>query len=154
MAATRLAACTGLKPLSLAQTAAEEAERHPFLLPIAERAEAVLDSYDDRQVDTQEALKQLEELLAEYLQARKEREESGFDLNTFTIYWLLKQSGAPEPEGVAPRVDAAFRRFPNHADNPAERRQLKAELYKVLLPAVGKDQMVGLAERLLYLQRK
>jgi type I restriction enzyme R subunit len=139
---------------SLAQTAAEEAERHPFLLPIAERAEAILDSYDDRQIDTEDALRQLERLLSEYLQARREREEAGFDLNTFTIYWLLKQSGAPEPGKLAPLVDAVFRRFSNHADNATERRHLKAEIYKLLLPAVGKDQMVGLAERLLYLQRK
>lgn len=139
---------------SLAQAAAEEGERQPYLLSIGERAEQVLEAYDDRQIGTQEALRQLERLLTEFVEARKERERAGFDLNAFTIYWTLKQAGASEPERLASLLDAAFERFPNHAHNAAELRQLKAELYKVLLPAVGKDRMVELAERLLRLQRK
>ncbi len=138
---------------SLAQAAADEGERQPYLLSIGERAEEVLEAYDDRQFSTQAALEKLERLLTEFVEARKERERAGFDLNTFTIYWTLKQTGAPEPEKVAPLLDAAFQRFPNQAHNAAELRQLKAELYKLLLPAVGKERMVELAERLLRLQR-
>ena len=51
-------------------------------------------------------------------------------------------------------MSAAFERFPNHYYNAAELRQLKAQLYKVLLPAVGKDRMVELADRLLRLHRR
>jgi len=88
------------------------------------------------------------------VEARKERERAGFDLNTFTVYWVLKQGSAPDPDKLAPLLDAAFGRFPNHAHNAAELRQLKAEVYKLLLPAVGKDRMVELADRLLRLQRR
>jgi type I restriction enzyme R subunit len=139
---------------SLVQTVTEEVEQQPYLVPIGERAEAILESYDDRQISTQEALHGLEKLLTEFVQARKEREKTGFDLNTFTIYWVLKQEGLATPERIAPLLDAAFRRFPHHADNAAALRQLKAELYKVLLPAVGKEQMVKLTERILRLQHK
>ncbi len=139
---------------SLVQTVTEEAEQQPYLVPIGERAEAILEAYDDRQISTQEALHGLEKLLTEFVQARKEREKTGFDLNTFTIYWVLKQEGLAAPEGIAPLLDAAFRRFPHHAYNAAALRQLKAEVYKVLLPTVGKERMVDLAERLLRLQRK
>ncbi|MBI2152758.1 MAG: HsdR family type I site-specific deoxyribonuclease [Candidatus Rokubacteria bacterium] len=139
---------------SLAQAAAEGGEREPYLFPIGDRAEAILEAYDDRQIGTQEALRELEKLLGEFVQARKEREKTGFDLSTFTIYWVLKQTGSPEPEKLAPLLDGAFGRFPNYRDNAAERRQLKAELYKVLLPAVGKERMVELAERLMWLHRK
>jgi type I restriction enzyme R subunit len=139
---------------SLVQAVAEEAERQPYLVPIGERTEAVLESYDDRQISTQQALKKLEKLLTEFLRARKEREKTGFDLNTFTIYWVLKQVGVPQPEKVAPFMDAAIKRFPHHAHNAAALRQLKAELYKALLPAVGKERMVELAEQVLRLQRK
>ncbi|MGH2739259.1 MAG: type I restriction endonuclease subunit R [Actinomycetota bacterium] len=139
---------------SLAQAAADAADRQPYLVPIGERAEAVLEAYDDRQIGTQAALQQLERLLTEFVQAQREREKTGFDLNTFTLCWVLKQAGAGEPERLAPSLSAAFGRFPNHAHNPAELRQLKAELYKVLLPAVGKERMVELADRLLRLQRK
>ena len=139
---------------ALAQAATAQAGQQPYLVPIGERAEAVLEAYDDRQLGTQEALREMEKLLSEFVQAGKERDKTGFDLNTFTLYWVLKQAGAPGPDRLAPLLDAAFGRFPNHAHNAAELRQLKAELYKVLLPAVGKDRMVELADRLLRLERK
>ena len=139
---------------SIMQAVTEAGERQPYLVPIGERAEAILESYDDRQIGTQEALKQLEKLLTEYVQASKEREQTGFDLNTFTIYWVLKQAGASEPEKAAPLIDAAFGRFPSYLYNAGHRRHLKAELYKVLLPAVGKGRMVELAEQILRLQRR
>ncbi len=139
---------------SLIRAVSTEGESQPYLLPIGERAEAILERYDDRQIATQEALTYLEKLLADYLQAKKEHEQSGFDLNTFTIYWVLKQTGAPEPEKLAPLLNVAFSRFPNYRHNALELRQLKAELYKVLLPAVGKERMVDQVERVLKLQRK
>jgi type I restriction enzyme R subunit len=139
---------------SLIQAVAGEGERQPYLVPIGERAEAILEAYDDRQIGTQEALRHLEALLAEFVQARREQERTGFDLDTFTIYWVVKQAGALAPERLAPSLGAAFARYPNHAHQADERRQLKAELYKVLLPAVGKDRMVELADRLLRLQRR
>jgi type I restriction enzyme R subunit len=138
---------------SIAQAVASGGEQEPYLFPIGERAEAILEAYDDRQIGTQDALRQLEQLLEEFVRARKEREKTGFDLNTFTIYWILKQANLPEPEKLAPLLDAAFRRHPHYRDNAGERRQLKAELYKVLLPAAGKERMVELAERLMWLQR-
>ena len=139
---------------SLIQAVGDDADRQPYLVPIGERAEAILESYDDRQITTLVALRQLEKLLAEFVQSRKEQEQTGFDINTFTIYWVLKQADSPEADAIAPRLDEVFRRFPNYAHNVAERRQLKAELYKILLPAVGKDRMVGVADWLLGLQRK
>lgn len=139
---------------SLIHAVRTEGESQPYLLPIGERAAAILEQYDDRQISAQEALVYLEKLLAEYVQAKKEHEQSGFDLNTFTIYWVLKQADAPEPEKLAPLLNAAFSRFPNYQHNAFELRQLKAELYKVLLPTVGKELMVELAERILKLQRK
>ncbi len=138
---------------ALAQAAAAAAQEQPYLLPIGERAEAILEAYDDRQIGTQDALRELEKLLAEFVQARKEQEQAGFDLSTFTLYWVLKQAGSPEPDRLAPLLNQAFMRFPNHGHNANELRQLKAELYKVLLRAVGKDRMVELVERLLRLKR-
>jgi type I restriction enzyme R subunit len=139
---------------SLIEAVTNEGGQQPYLLLIGDRAEKILDSYDDRQIGTQEALKQLERLLTEFVEAKKAREVTGFDVNTFTIYWVLKQAGSPEADTIAPRLDGAFRRFPNHAHNPEERRLLKAELYKVLLPAVGKERMVGVADWLLGIQRQ
>lgn len=138
---------------SLLTAISEEANQQPYLIPIGERTEAILEGYDDRQITTQTALEQLARLMEEYLQAKRERERTGFDINTFTLFWVLKQSGARDAEKVAPKVEAAFQKYPNYRDNVAEERQLKAEMYKLVLPVVGKEAMVAVVKRMLELQR-
>jgi len=139
---------------SIIKTVADEGDDSPYLKPIGERAEAILEAFDDRQVTALEARDKVEALIKEVLEARRRQEETGFDINTFTIYWLLKHENVKWPEGLAPIVNNAFLRFPNFKDNVAELRQLKAELYKLILPVVGKDLMLGIVEKLLKLDRK
>jgi type I restriction enzyme R subunit len=138
---------------SLMKTIEEEGEQQRYLIPISERTEAILEAYDDRQLSTQSALEQLARLMEEYLQAKREREKTGFDINTFTLFWVLKQAGARDADQVAPKLEAAFRKHPSYRDNVAEERQLKAELYKLVLPAVGKEAMVTVVKRMLELPR-
>lgn len=123
------------------------------LFPIGERAEAVLDAFEDRQVTTRQALDELATLLEEYLEAKRQKEESGLDARAFTIFWLLRQTGADDPERLASTINALFADFPNYDQNVKERRALKARIYKVLLPAVRKERMVSLAERIIGLGR-
>ncbi len=139
---------------SIIKTATDEGDDSPYLKPIGERAEAIQEAFDNRQVTALDALRKVEALIREVLEARKQQEETGFDINTFTIYWLLKQEDVKWFEKLAPIVNNAFLRFPNFRDNVAELRQLKAELYKLLLPVVGKDLMLGIVEKLLKLDRK
>lgn len=138
---------------SLLTAIADEQEGQPYLVPIGERTEAILEGYDDRQITTQSAVQQLGQLMEEYLQAKRERERTGFDINTFTLFWVLKQSGAQKPDEIAPKVDATFRKYPHYRDNVEEERKLKAEVYKLVLPIVGKDNMVAVVKRLMELQR-
>jgi len=139
---------------SIIKTATDEGDDSPYLKPIGERAEAIQEAFDNRQVTALEALKKTEALIKEVLEARRQQEETGFDINTFTIYWLFKQENVKWFENLAPIVNNAFLRFPNYRDNIAELRQLKAELYKLMLPVVGKDLMLGIVEKLLRLERK
>ncbi len=139
---------------SIIKTATDEGDDSPYLKPIGERAEAIQEAFDDRQVTALEALKKVEALINEILEARREQEKTGFDINTFTIYWLLKKEKVKWFDSLAPIVNNAFLRFPNFKDNIAELRQLKAELYKLMLPVVGKELMLGIVEKLLKLDRK
>jgi type I restriction enzyme R subunit len=136
---------------SLVQSALEEGGREPYLIPIGERAEQILTLYDERQVTTKETLSQLESLLKEFVEARKERERLGLDVQTFTVYWVLKQEGVASPQDVANIVMGILKQYPNHRDNSDELRRLKADLYKALLQAGAKEKMVYLAERILRL---
>ena len=139
---------------SIIKTATDEGNESPYLKPIGERAEAIQEAFDERQITALEALKKTEALINEVLEAGRRQKETGFDINTFTIYWLLKQENVKRHENLAPIVNNAFLRFPNFKDNIAELRQLKAELYKLMLPVVGKDLMLGIVEKLLRLDRK
>ncbi len=138
---------------SLMTTVSEEAEQQPYLIPISERTEAILEAFDDRQITTQSALQQLARLMEEYLQAKSEREKTGFDINTFTLFWVLKQSGARDAEQLAPKIDEAFRKYPSYRYNIAQERQLKAEIYKLVLPIISKETMVSVVKRMMELQR-
>ena len=139
---------------SIIKTATDEGDDSPYLKPIGERAEAIQEAFDERQINSREAIKKIEALINEILEARRQREKTGFDINTFTIYWLLKQENVKWPENLATIVNNVFLRFPNSEYNIAELRQLKAELYKLMLPVVSKDSMLGIVEKLLKLDRK
>jgi type I restriction enzyme R subunit len=136
---------------SLAQAARENAPTQPYLIPIGERAEEVIAAFDDRQVETEEALRRLEQLVEEFTEAERERQGTGFDLRTFTVYRVLQTGGVERARELAPRLVELLGQFPHHADNVSEKRMLKAALYKELLPAVDKAHMVELAEQILRL---
>jgi type I restriction enzyme R subunit len=139
---------------SISKTVSDEEEENPYLRTIGERAEQIQEAFDDRQLSTKEALRKTEGLIQDIVEARRQQKETGFDINTFTIFWILKQEETENPQRLAPAVNSVFERFPNFKDNPPELRELKAELYKLVLPVFGKERMVGIVERLLNLKRK
>ncbi len=139
---------------SVRKTVVDEADTNPYMKPIGDRAETIMEAYDERQITTEHALKKIEALILEIVEARRQQEEMGFDTAMFSFFWTLKKEGVAQPERTATVIRAIFDRFPNHKENVAELRQLKAELYKVLLPLVGKESMIQVAEALLRLGTK
>jgi type I restriction enzyme, R subunit len=125
---------------SVARAVKQEEDRQPHLIPIGERAAHILELFEDRQLDTIQALRQLEQAIQEFNDARREMNERGFDIETFSVYWVLRRGGLDEHVGasVAPDIQDAFGRFPNFRQNAEERRELTADLYKLLLPHLKK----------------
>jgi hypothetical protein len=68
---------------------------------------------------------------------------------TFTLFWELKRHLYKDPKKLALALAEPFKRFPNFDSNAEQMRQLKAELYKVLLPVVQGKMMVEIADRLI-----
>ena len=58
------------------------------------------------------------------------------------------------PEKAAPEIDQQFAQYPNYRDNADERRDLTAELYKILLPHVSKTRRAALVDEILKMRRK
>lgn len=136
---------------SLIAAVTTESVEQPYLIPVGERAETILHHFEERQVSTSEALAELEGLFEEYLNAKKEQEALAISPEVFAIYQVLKAASVSEEKRrtLSDGIAQAFARYPEFRENSAQMRQLKAELYKRLLPVVGKDRMVDLAEKLM-----
>ena len=127
----------------------------PYLVSIGDRAEEVLEAFDDRQISTSVALQELEKLTRELLEAEEERKRLGLDEPTFAILLELRRAGlgGDDARVLAVTLNSVFVTYPDFRDNPAQRRSLKADLYKQLLPAVGKSKMVETVEALVRARR-
>ncbi|MEW6040246.1 MAG: HsdR family type I site-specific deoxyribonuclease [Elusimicrobiota bacterium] len=125
-----------------------------FLIPIGEKAQDIIELYDEKRITTLEALKRLEEIINEINQARKEQSEKNFDSETFTIYWLLRKGNLLKPDILAGRISDIFKTYPNWNLNSKEARELTTQLYKILLKETDKERTVELVDKLLKLERR
>jgi type I restriction enzyme R subunit len=135
---------------SVEQKVEEGAAAAPYLLSIGERAEAIAAAFKQRQISTQEALKQLEELVREINEAAREQAERGIAGEPFAIFWLLKQAGvsAMAAEAVAAKMAEAFERFPHWRSSGRQAREVRRALYRHLETAGLRD-VPAMAERLM-----
>lgn len=124
----------------------------PALRGILERVEKVREAFEERQLSTVDALSQLEALVAEEAKATAERKRLGMDEGTFSIYWTLEKEQVKGAVDLAREIATVFERFPNFARSADELRQLKAEMYKVLLKEVSGRRMVEIGDRILSLR--
>ncbi|GAH44236.1 unnamed protein product, partial [marine sediment metagenome] len=129
-------------------------DTQPYLISIGEKAQAIIELYDDRRIMTLEALKRLEEIIREINQARREQTEKNFDVNTFTIFWLFKKSGISKPDTLAVKINDIFEAYQNWRLNSKEKRELTTQLYKILLKEANKTKAVDLVEKILKLERR
>jgi len=129
-------------------------DTQPYLISIGEKAQTIIETYDDRRITTLEALKRLEEIIREINQARREQAKKSFDVNTFTIFWLFKKSGISKPDTLAVKINGIFEDYQNWRLNSKEKRELTTQLYKILLKDANKTKAVELVEKILKLERR
>ena len=137
----------------LASSATKNGTTDPVLLGIAERAEAILDLFTERQTSTIQALDQLKVLMDERKTLEEERRRSGMTSGVFSTYWTLHRENISDAKQIANEIEEGFKRFSNFESNADELRQLKAELYKALLRSVSGKRMIDLAEQILKVRR-
>jgi len=130
----------------------DKRNREPYLIEIGERAERIREMFENRQMNTLQALKELEELVKQTSDAEKEREEKRMDIHSFTVYWVLKENGLEGAELIAKEISDHFVSHEGWDGNDETLRSLKTALYKTLMKTALKDNMVEVAERILKLQ--
>lgn len=112
---------------------ADENSDDPFLIGIKERAEAVEENYESRQLSTQEALEEIRKLYEEDLKRRKEQAEKGFDDLTFFIYKKMLESEINNAEDITKEIKGEFVNHPNWKSSEKELRELRQAVYFALL---------------------
>jgi len=129
-------------------TVEAEGKYSPYLIPIGERAEQIAKAFEERQITTQEALKQLQMLGQERNEAEKERKESNLSTEEFAIYWFLKSEGIANAENIARQVAGAFTQYPHWQTSEEQELFLRRQLIKALLNS-GVQQVLDFAERIM-----
>jgi len=137
---------------ALYQLVAEKEQEEPYLIPIGERARAVAEAFEQRQVTSQQALAELENLVAEYGAAVSERKQTDLSADGFGVYWLLQREGVSDAQKVAREAAAAFAQYPHWKGSEEQERHVRAALYRALIQA-GVDNLDLVSQILSVLER-
>jgi type I restriction enzyme R subunit len=105
----------------------------PHLIPIGDRAEQIVKAFEARQIETQQALEQLEALLKETEDAEAEQQASGLSPESFSVYWLLKREGVAGAKEIAQQMGEALARNPHWSTSEQQEREVRTALYKALI---------------------
>ena len=113
----------------------DKARGAPYLIPIGERAEAVIAAYQERQISTQQALEQLTLALDEIEDAERQQEETGLSTEGLTGYLLLQENGVDKTLEIAKEMADAFDAFPHWRRSEEQERELRRGLYRSITKA-------------------
>ncbi|MGQ9491243.1 MAG: type I restriction endonuclease subunit R, partial [Anaerolineae bacterium] len=138
---------------ALEQIVQRQSGQAPYLISIGERAEQIVQAFQERQLTTQQALEQLQQLLAEYQTAERERQETDLSKEGFTVYWLLERGGVTQAKAVAREVMAAFERYPHWRMSSEQERQVRIVITKALVRE-RVEQVSEHTERILQMLRR
>ncbi len=131
-------------------------KEQPHLIPIGERAEAIRRAFEERQINSQQALQELAELVRDLKEAQEQRQESDLSPEAFAVSWWLRvQKGfdAEKAESLAASFEPAFEKLPHWALSKAQERELRKLIYKELIAAGVKDVVAWTDEMLTLLRR-
>lgn len=131
-------------------------KEQPHLIPIGERAEAIRRAFEERQIESQQALQELSALVHDLRDAQEQRQQSELSPEAFAVAWWLRvQKGfdAAQAERLAVALEPALKEFPHWVVSQAHERELRMRIYRELITAKVKD-VVAWADEMLTLLRK
>jgi len=132
----------------------QEGRQAPHLIPIGERAEQIARAFEERLITVQQALSNLEKLIAEYGEAVRNRKDSDLSVEGFGVYWLLKSEDLKEAGQVAQELESTFRGHPHWKMSAAQEREVRTAMYRALLGRVPKENVVEIADRIITVLKK
>ena len=119
------------KVINLIKSITKTAEEHsddPYLIALADRAQAVQEGFEKRQTSTQEALEELFEQLEANEARKKEQTEKGFDALTYFVYRSLLDAKVEDAETVSEKIKTEFAEYSNWRQSEASLRNLRQKV--------------------------
>ena len=95
---------------------------------MSERAQAVQDSFENRQTSTQDALDSLLAEVERNEQRKREQAEKGLDGLTYFVYRTLLDFECPNAEDVSKQIGKAFTEFPLWNEYDDDLRKIRREV--------------------------
>ena len=138
---------------ALHQKVIDEGESNPYLISIGERAEAITEAYENRQMTTQEALAEFRRSAEEYARAAREQAQMDLDKNTYAVYTVLRNVIDDVNPEQARAVNQVFAQFPDYRWDDHQQSQLRGTLYKTLELSVDIKTKIEITNKLLRLER-
>jgi type I restriction enzyme R subunit len=129
------------------------ARHEPYLINIGERAQQIVQAFEERQKTTQEALEELKKLLLELKEAENQRDETKLSPEAFAVYWLLNKEGIKQARHVAESAGKAFKENPHWQTSSHQEQEVRKSLYKAFINAGMKDAVVEIAQNIMRMLR-
>ncbi len=134
---------------------AEEASDDPYLVAMAERAQAVRESFEERQTSTAEAMAALLKEVETNEVRKKEQAEKSFDGLTYFVYRSLLDAKIQNAEAVSRRIRQAFSEFPNWKRSESALRELRKKVtFAIFAETDDLDRVTAMVDELFILLEK
>jgi type I restriction enzyme, R subunit len=134
---------------------AEEASDDPYLIAMAERAQAVQESFEQRQTSTAEALEALLKEVETNEIRKKEQAEKSFDGLTYFVYRSLLDAKIENAEAVSRKIRQAFADFPNWKRSENALRELRKKVtFAIFAETDDLDRVTAMVDELFTLLEK
>ena len=137
------------------EKSAEESSDDPYLIAMAKRAQAVQESFENRQSSTAEALEDLIKEVEKNEERKKEQAEKSFDGLTYFVYRSLLDAKIDNAEVVSRKIRRAFSDFPNWRVSEDALRELRKKVtYSIYEETEDLNQVASLVNDLFTLLEK
>jgi type I restriction enzyme R subunit len=110
----------------------------PYLIPIGEQVEDVIQRLREKQISVQTALEQVTALTENAVAAQEEQARSDLSGDEFALYWVLKGQDFPDPKIIAREVHQILADHPGWAYNRNQESAARLQLYKILTSRMQK----------------
>lgn len=129
--------------------------REPYLYSLGQRAEEVIKRFEEKQMESKEALKKLIDVAQEIANADAERSQRRLSKDEFNLYWALKENRVSDDiVGLARDV---LRLLDSNKTWPLNRKkemEVRRDIYKLLLKKVAPGKLPTVVNSILDTHRR